>query len=307
MKLSHAIHQYLEWKGTHTRHGADCYGARLRYFINWIGDRDITKITQQDVSKYILFLFGKYATGNVVYHIRILKNFFWYTSISGNKLQVHHTLIKTPRYVPNSYPHITLDQYKDMSSKMQEETFFDIRLKLLFRMLFDTGMRISELCDIKKSDINLEKQMATITTKKTLQRRWIFWSKETHRLLERYFEMRSCIQGEYFFIPSTKYNGKLKLQNRTAERWIKKIGERFNIYLVPHSLRHSKAIQILDCGGTVKDVQQTLGHSVPQSSFAYLNWTPIEISKRASLWLKAIDGEDLNEIEQEMLKVRLST
>ena len=144
-------------------------------------------------------------------------------------------------------------------------------------MLNDTGMRVSELCDMNISDIEENEEnnvsCATIRRRKTLRYNTVVWGKETNRLLRLYLGIRLCIEGgdkDALFV--LRNNHGKRITTRTVQRWMEQICFLAEIEqeVTPHSYRHGKAHQVLNQSGNVRDVQAILGHASPNSSFHYL-------------------------------------
>jgi integrase/recombinase XerD len=173
---------------------------------------------------------------------------------------------------------MTSNLLKKMDGVLNEQFYDDLIKKLIVHILYDTGMRVSELCDLDIS--NLEEtdtpglRCATIRRRKSLRYNTVVWGKETNRLMNLYLGLRLCLDvnqtDALFVIKKSKGN---RITARTVQRWIKEICLEAGIPedITPHSFRHGKAHQVLNQSGNVRDVQAILGHVNPASSFSYLS------------------------------------
>ena len=189
---------------------------------------------------------------------------------------------------------VTKDDFELMNDVLSKSYYGDLVRKLVLNILWDTGIRLSELMDIKISDIRDQDKKglrtAKVRTRKTMRYNLIVWGKETNELLNIYLGIRICMEGiesDYLLInPKTKR----RYTHKSIQRWIKEISELAGIdkNLTPHSLRHGKANEILEQGGTVRDVSAILRHVSPNSSFNYLRLSEKRYMQTAAKFLQVV-------------------
>lgn len=285
--LEFEIQKFLDWKSTYASRAALNYRLYLERFDQIIGKK-LCDISLDDVVRYERELRKKYSLGNSAYAIIVIKNFLDFYKRQDHKV-IDPYLIRVPRYVPNSYKPVDVQEFLKMDRVLNDaDNIVDLQKRLVLRLLWDTGCRVSELCDMNVSDIDPKRKSAIIKTKKNNLLRWIFWSDETHALLLTYLMLKPDYRPA-LFMAKTK-NASDRITPRTIQRWISEVGESAGIVkkISPHSFRHGKAHRILQLGGNVKDVQQILGHSEnnPRAAFSYLRLNPTEIEFRARQYLK---------------------
>lgn len=278
--LEQQIEQYLNWKSSYALVAADRYKIRLSHFMRTIGkDTSVSEITIQMIIAYHQDMesIENYSKGTIAYSCRIIKNFFEY--ISDCKIEcLNPKQIRSLKYVQPDKDIMTSNLLKKMDSVLNEQFYDELIKKLMVHILYDTGMRVSELCDLDIS--NLEEtetpgfRCATIRRRKSLRYNTVVWGKETNRLLNLYLGLRLCLdvyQTDALFV-NKKSKGN-RITTRTVQRWIKEICTEAGITedITPHSFRHGKAHQVLNQSGNVRDVQAILGHVNPASSFSYLS------------------------------------
>ncbi len=289
MYLNDAITQYLNWKATHTNKAVVNYKLHLKRFKEFLNNKGVGEITLSDVVEFQELYKKRYASANVAYAITILKNFFQF--LQANKIDsVNPLLIKTAKFIPKSHAAVSEEEFQKMDSLLKENDFWELQRKVIIRLLWETGMRVSELCDLNVSDIDVRQMKVMIRTKKNNKFRWIFWSLMTHYYLEKFLGIRIYLQKkDGLFIASDRGGSGERVTTRTIQRWISELAKEagINKKITPHSFRHAKAHEVLNRGGSVKDVQVLLGHSEenPRAAFSYLRLNPTEIEKRAKLFL----------------------
>lgn len=279
MSIEEAIEQYLLWKSTHTTSAFKSYRVRLKHFKQYIGqDREITSISGDEIIQYHnkMATDGMYQNSTIAYSGYILKDFikFW----SGRGLTNLNPLeIKPMKFISPTKDVVTKADFEEMCECLSKSSFVDLTKLLVLHLLWDTGIRVSELCDIKLSDLREPNKdgirSCMVRTRKTMRYNLVAWSKETNNLLNDYLGVRLCIcqESPFLIISPERPIGK-KITTRTIERWIKSICNRSMIEknITPHSFRHGKAHYMLDNGANVRDVQAVLRHVNPQSSFNYM-------------------------------------
>lgn len=277
LTLIDAVNEYLFWKGSYAVTASNRYEDRLKPFIEFMGvDSIVSKIQTNDIIRFHQQMKeAGYSLKTIVYSCTILKNFFMFW-LGRGVCSLNPLEIRPMKCISPDKELISVDEFEQMSESLDERFFPELTRKLAIHLLWDCGMRVSELCDINISDIeNTSKpgiRCAKIQRRKTQRYNIVVWSEETNRLLNQYLGMRLSlnIQTDALLIASKKQGTRITC--RTIQRWVKEVAEIAMIDkdLSPHCFRHSKAHRILDKSENVRDVQCVLGHTSPMSSFHYL-------------------------------------
>jgi site-specific recombinase XerD len=293
MTIQKAIQIYLDWKQTHTNLASSRYSVRLKHFFDFI----LPKSCLQDISGDDIIAFHKsmernYSKTTIAYSARVLKNFFWFWYGRGE------TLINPKEIIPIKFINadkaiVTKSDFEDMNLVLDTYSFKDLEKKLILNLLWDTGMRVSELLEIKLSDISSQGinglRTAKVRSRKTMRYNLVVWGSDSNELLNCYLGVRLCstVSSDYLFLnPKSKKAYTVK----SVQRWIKQVAELaiLDKQITPHSFRHGKANEILEQGGTVRDVSALLRHSSPISSFNYLNLSESRYLQTAEKFLKTV-------------------
>lgn len=283
--IKEEINQYLNWKASYTKSAANRYALHL-YRLDKFCHKPLRDITVIDIVNFRNNLNLKYSPANVNYAMIIIKDFLGYYRKQG-LIDIDPSLIRIKKVLTRSHYAITEEEYKKMLSVLRDDELWNVQKKIVIRLLWETGVRVSELCALNISDMNSAEPRALIVTKKGNREGWIFWSQETHQLVLKFLGVRLCTnQRPHLFMTEKGHN---RPTTRTVERWISDTCTRSGIpkKITPHSFRHGKAHHIINQGGNVKDVQVLLRHSEtnPIAAFSYLRMNSMEIEKRASLFL----------------------
>lgn len=141
-----------------------------------------------------------------------------------------------------------------------------LRDRAILELLFSTGLRVSELCSLKITSVNLKKDEFSIKGKGG-KVRIVFLSDSAKESLKQYLDKRADL-NEYLFISIPKgknlFNpdNNMNLTPRSAQRIIKYYAAKAGITgkLTPHTLRHMFATDLLQNGADIRSVQSMLGH-----------------------------------------------
>lgn len=275
MTIQKALQIYLNWKDSHTNVAYTRYKVRLEQFLQFISPKScLEDISGDDVVDFHKSMETTYSKSTIAYSARILKNFFWFWHGRG-ETNLNPKEIIPIRFVSADKDIVTKHDFEDMDDLLENDNLEDLQKKLVLNLLWDTGMRISELLDIKLSDISSQRsnglRTAKIRSRKTMRYNLVVWGHKTNDLLNRYLGIRLCMIHQSQDLLLNRKTGKT-FTSRSVQRWIKDLAEMASIdkNITPHSFRHGKANYILEQGGNVRDVSAVLRHIRPESSFHYL-------------------------------------
>jgi integrase/recombinase XerD len=155
--------------------------------------------------------------------------------------------------------HITEDEARQMIGEAPDRT-----KQLLFKMLWQTGARISEILEISPSDVNFEESMVTIHRKKrtdgAVQELPI--PRELSSDLRIYCQERDVDPEDPI----------IDVHRKTAWQWTRKIGEDvLDRKVTPHMFRHGRAYYLLSQDVPGAFVARVLGHSTLGSIMQYFH------------------------------------
>lgn len=160
------------------------------------------------------------------------------------------------------------------------------RNRALFYLGLGSGMRISEICQLKVGDlaqqnkqdqwqiadlVNLEKHST-----KSKRSRIVYLSKQAQKFLKIYLDQRSRCFAESYLFPSVMKSGQ-SIQSNTAIKLLKSMFHRANVnHASSHSLRRTHANTLRRAGVDLKIIQEQLGHSSLATTERYFRVDPIE-------------------------------
>jgi integrase/recombinase XerD len=281
--LSSAVEVYLDWKATYTHSACDRYKVRLNHFMRYIGaEMDINLITNNHIQAFTNYLRNSftasgtlYSDTTIAYSVNILKDFFGFWRGRGVS-QINPKEIRAIRHIKNYREHVTAEDIEELFTALDEHYYEDVQKKLVISLLWDTGMRVSELVQLDLEDIKPMSQNKTgsaiVRTRKTMRYNLVVWGSETTRLLHLYLGVRLLKKYDTDALLVSKKSRK-RITNRTIQRWLKELCQQAMIdkEITPHSFRHGKAHHMLNNGANHRDITAVLRHANPMSSFHYLS------------------------------------
>lgn len=241
------------------------YEIDLLNYKEWLEENNLNylKITKDNIRSYLRYLDQKkYKNNSVSRHLSSLRTFYSYL--------VNEELIETNIFKSISSPKKSKKlpnflQYNELEQMLNicDDTPLGIRNRLIIETLYDTGLRVSELINIKLEDISLKSKEIRVIGKGNKERIVYFGEYEIDVLTKYLNEARPLLlknkTNKYLFL---NHLGN-KLTDRGVRLIIDDVIKKASIKhkISPHTLRHTFATHLLNEGADLKSVQELLGHS----------------------------------------------
>ena len=289
--MEQKIREYLEWKGIHSPKASIMYKPWIKRLIEACGDKPIEEYTITDIVHYQNWIKVRFSPYSLQYATVVIKNFFQFYR-DQNIRCLPPSLIKRKKVKAKSHRAIREEEFEKIISVIPENEFHFLRDLIIIRMLWDTGVRVSELCDLDVTQIDANKPRAVIATKKTTNMRTIVWSEKTHQLLLKYMPIRSELYNQnnasaLFVGQSCNKSWNTRLSTRSVERMVKHYANKAGIIekITPHSFRHGWACKRRDQNAPLSFIQRGLGHLNPVSTFIYEQYCDVDFERSAKAYL----------------------
>jgi integrase/recombinase XerD len=261
MNLYHSLDSYLTYltaeRGA-SPHTVDAYNRDIIGFIKFLEERRLSltdKPERSCIENYIGHMreFGK-KTRSIVRSISALRGLFNFLLADG--VISHNPLedIEIPKYSP-PIPEVLSEQEVIELLKLPTGSKTSLRDRMILELLYATGLRVSELIKLKKSDINLEGGFVIASGKRSKERvvPLNIYSKDT---IKAYLKDENP-PGAYL-LPN-KRGGMLTRQAiwKIIRKYATKMAKE---HISPHTMRHTFATHLLEGGADLRSVQILLGH-----------------------------------------------
>ncbi len=220
-------------------------------------------IDREDIRDYISKIFIQSRNKSTVARkIYALKSFYSFVLKNGGIEKNPFDGISTPK-IDRKIPEIlTISEMNKFLDRLPKKNFIELRNKAIFELLYATGMRISELTNLKLTDIDFENRLLRVMGKGKKERIVPFNETARDALLRfnRESNLKFKITKEYVFI-NIRGN---KITDRSVERILQESFKQVmdsDKHVYPHLFRHSFATHLLQKGANLRIIQELLGHS----------------------------------------------
>jgi len=243
--------------------------AYLRYnnqFLEFIKKEPKT-INNDDIKLYLSHLLSdKQLSANTINLARAALLFFY-----NEVLELNITKIKTPK-IEKTLP--TVLTKKEVLNLFKATNNF--KSKLILKLLYSSGLRVSELTKLKYEDIHFDEKTGLVRQGKGKKDRMFILSQEVIGDLITFQKKQDRNKGHIFI-----NNKNQPISTRNIQKMIKISAKKANINknVTPHKLRHSFATHLLEAGTDIRMIQELLGHSNLQTTQIYTHISREQIKK----------------------------
>lgn len=289
-KLIQKFIEYLEYEKGYSKKTIISYENDLNLFNNYLKENKIINIKNIDYStirKYLSYLHdNKYEATSVSRKISALRSFFKYNIKENTITNNPMTLISNPKKEKKLPKYLNYEELEKLLNSIEINTKEGIQERLILELLYSTGIRVSELVNIRIKDIKIKENQINILGKGNKERIVLFGEK-AKELIKEYLNMykeefKGNILNEYLLINK---KGKQLTTNKVeliVKDALRKSALKINIS--PHTLRHTFATHMLDNGADLKSVQELLGHENLKTTAIY---THISNERLKQVFLKS--------------------
>ena len=231
----------------------DFFSFVKKYNINYLN------LCKDDIRSYLKLLDErKLKSSSISRRISCLRTFYNYLEdqkmVDGNVFK----LIRNPkldRKLPN---YLSYEELRIIFDSIDISDSIGLRNRLLIEMLYATGCRVSEIANIKISDINFNNNSIKIFGKGSKER-IVYFGDYARYYLDLYLSKNINNNSKYLFV--NENNDKMDITE--IEKIIRDIVHNLTIksHVTPHTFRHTFATHLLNNGADIKTVQELLGHS----------------------------------------------
>lgn len=229
-------------------------------------------IEYQNITNYLKYLDNNnYETSSIIRKIVSIKLFHKYLS-EEYKIKDISSKIINPR-LRRKLPNILTIEEVDNLLDIKLNTPFDYRNKAMLELMYSSGLRVSELVDLKLNNIDLDNGYVRCLGKGKKER-IIPIGEIAIEYLKKYInEYRNSMKKGYYTENVFLNNHGKNITRQGFFLIIKNIAKEKNIdkNITPHMLRHSFATHLLNNGANLRTIQEMLGHSSITTTQIYTN------------------------------------
>lgn len=286
--LLHNFQEFLSIEKGLSENSINSYGYDLNKFKNFLDQEQVDFLDVQ-ADHIMQFLVKekdrKVSSKTLAREVVAIRQFYKYLK-DDKQIDYNPTdKIETPEVLRAIPDHLTLEEIESLFNKLNEDNPYELRDKCIFELLYSSGLRISEACNLRMEDLDLN-SMTLIVEGKGGRQRLVPFGEKSLEILKKYLDKsrpeilksRSC---DYLFVSK---KGSF-INRKSVWRLLNDYLKRTNIKkkVTPHTLRHSFATHLLENHADLRAVQELLGHidiSTTQIYTQMANKTLKEVHKK---------------------------
>lgn len=291
MKIAEAMENYLVYLMTEkgdSKKTIDAYENDLHQFLRFTKKEQAEKLTLLDYEDHLAYLTSEgLSKASLSRKATTIKGFYRFLknegviTVSLGEMELPKRSIRLPRTLSDQ-------EIRKLFECVSTESYKGLLNLSMMELCYSCGLRVSELCNLKIDQANVQDGYLKIRGKGDKER-MVPMNRECQSYLALYLKERkalkktkgknlflhqdgSPVSRQYFFLALRKYG--------------KEAGLGENIH--PHMLRHSFATTLLENGAPIRQVQELLGHSKVETTMIY---TQVSTRLKREGYDKAMDGE----------------
>jgi integrase/recombinase XerD len=236
------------------------YNKKFLEFIK----KEPEQVTEDDIKKYIADLLSKSISPKSVVLIKAALKFFYDEVLKKNVVT-----LKSPKVSRKLPAVLTRDEVKRLIDVVKNK-----KHKLIIKLLYSSGLRLSELINLKVGDIELEEKIGWVRSGKGKKDRLFIISDKIVDDLKG--QMKRKDGAQFLFEGwdgAMSARGIQKIVSITAKK------AEINKPVHVHTLRHSFATHLLESGEDIRKIQELLGHASLNTTQLYTHLTTEDLKK----------------------------
>ena len=260
------FYNYLLTQKRYSLNTINSYKNDLKFFFQYLKKENIDKVNSITIQCYLSYLYiCNKSTSSICRKLSSIRSY-------GNYLSKHKSIdcsflkvIVVPKK-KKQLPDFIHEDELEILLNLPTNNFLQLRDSLIIHLLYSTGLRLSELTNLKVTDYNNIDPIFKVKGKGSKERIVIF-SNRAKKLLDLYLSERKHIDCSYLLLNKNK----TKLTNRGVELILFNISKKYlgHNKLHPHMLRHTFATKLLNKGMDIRTLQELLGHESLNATQVY--------------------------------------
>lgn len=271
--------EYLKSVKKHSDNTIISYQDDLKELASVLNN-NIIDINEENIKKYLNYLYDKsYNKNTISRKLSGVRSFYNYL-YNHDIIKINYfTDVHNPKKI-RSLPHyLKTSEIDKVLDNTNEVTLYGERNKLIVELLYVTGLRVSELVNIKLKDIDKYNKSIKILGKGSKER-IVYYEDNCNKLLKKYLNntRRKLDKNNSEYLLLNKFGNKL------STRMIRNILNNLTIgtsieQIYPHMIRHTFATTMLNNGADLMTVKELLGHESINTTSIYTHVTNEQIRK----------------------------
>ena len=254
------------------------YDYEITKFLDYLNDNhlDYKKINIDMIRNYLKYLDSlKYKKNSISKNLSSLRSYYKFLTEEKVVLNNPFKNISNPKKDKKLPDFLNYEEINKLFDSADTTTPLGLRNRCILELLYDTGIRVSELVNLKINDIEFDKKTINILGKGKKER-IVYYGDYLQEVLEKYInDSRKYLLNNKLSEYLILNNNGSKITTRGVEYIIDKMVNEAAIKhkISPHVLRHTFATHMLNGGADIKSIQQLLGHESLSTTGIYTHIT----------------------------------
>lgn len=256
------------------------YRTDLKIYLQYLQQNNIEqeKAQHKQITDFLWQLKERGLSPNSIYRMIESVRQYYKFLILEDVIKVNPAENLTAPKIPMNLPDtLTSQEVERLLTSVNGSDILSLRNRAMLEILYATGLRVSELINLKFDNINIEEKFITIIGKGKKER-LIPFTDIAQTYLRLYLSNRKKTKSDFIFLtrlgrPISRIEFWRQLKNIAIAAGITK-------KISPHTLRHSFATHILSAGADIRFVQEMLGHSSISTTQIYTHLTKEHVKQQ---------------------------
>lgn len=254
------------------------YDYEITKFLDYLNDNhlDYKKINLDMIRNYLKYLDSlRYKKNSISKNLSSLRSFYKFLTEEKVILNNPFKNISNPKKDKKLPDFLNYEEINKLFDSADTTTPLGLRNRCILELLYDTGIRVSELVNLKINDIEFDKKIINILGKGKKER-IVYYGDYLQEVLGKYInDSRKYLLNNKLSEYLILNNNGSKITTKGVEYIIDKMVNEAAIKhkISPHVLRHTFATHMLNGGADIKSIQQLLGHESLSTTGIYTHIT----------------------------------
>lgn len=266
--------KYLRYNKNYSENTLISYEEDILEYLEYLKKEslDVYDVKYSDL-RFLLDYYNskKNKSTSIRRKISSLKGFYKYLCRNGLIKDNPFSYVTLPKKEKKLPQFLNYNEMLEIFETIDTSDLFGLRNRLIMELLYATGIRVSELVNIKINDIDIDNRRIEVNGKGD-KTRIVFFNDITKKILKKYIKNSSSVRKDEYLIINQHGKG---ITTRGIRQIMEKIVNETSIvkHVHPHIIRHTFATHLLNNGCDLLTVQELLGHSSISTTGIYTHVT----------------------------------
>ncbi len=280
---------YLKYELNYSDNTVNSYKKDLDIYLDYLTmfKKDYRYMTKEDIIGYLKYLDKLYKNKSIARMISSTRSFYNYLKNNNIIDSNIFNRVKNPKVEKKLPNYLNILEVEELLDHFKSDDPKDIREELIFEIIYSTGIRVSELSNLKIKNIDFDNKQIKVMGKGSKER-IVFYGDVLSKLLDLYLTSSRPLyenidnKNDYLLIN----NKGARLSVASIEKYLDDLLKRLSLShrVTPHELRHTFATHMLDNGADLRTIQELLGHESLKTTQIY---THVSIDRLRNVYAKA--------------------